>query len=108
LGSGLFYSHIKPSEISSEDQETFDIVGNIYLWAGEKINENIEINFLGYYQPVLSDTKNYRLNQNLQVLNKITNHLKFSLELSYNFNSSPYVNTDSSDFTTKIGLKYKF
>ena len=80
---------------------------NSYISFVKKINENFSITYLGFYQPTIDDFSDYRINQVLQFNTSLTDDLSFALDISQQYNATPYHNIEKNDFRSTINLKYK-
>jgi len=108
IGYGLMYSYMKPKEITYFNKIRKDIVANLYLSMTEDITKNLNFNYLGYYQPIINNLNDFRVSQVFQFDNKINKKFMIRVEAIYQYNESPYYGIEKEDFSTNIGLIYRF
>ncbi len=106
-GLGLFYSYMEPDTVTFFDPIHKRTKINSYISFVKKINENFSITYLGFYQPTIDDFSDYRINQVLQFNTSLTDDLSFALDISQQYNATPYHNIEKNDFRSTINLKYK-
>lgn len=79
-----------------------------YLSLRAKINEALSFTGTAYYQPRSSDTKDYRILFDGELLFKITKHLSFALEVNHRRDSLPPLSIEKSDTEVVNSLKITF
>jgi len=108
IGAGALYEYIAPDTRTEADQVRKTYRVNTYISAREKFNENLTLNYLGYYQPAFGDINDFRITQTLQFSFKIVKEFSFKVEGVYRYNSRPYSGVLKEDWSMFSGLAYKF
>jgi len=108
LGLGLFYSYMKPDNVSDIDPIYRRTRMNSYISFLKKINENLSITYLGYYQPNMEAFSDYRISQILQFNTTITNDLILGIDINHAYNATPYSGIEKNDIRSTVNLRYKF
>ena len=108
IGLGLFYSYMEPDQVTPSDPVYRRTKINSYISFLKNINKRFFITYLGYYQPNVEDFSDFTSTQTLQFNTPLTDHLLLSLDILYQYNSTPYNDVEESDFRSTVNLKYKF
>ena len=108
LGTGLFHTYQKPDNESEENPVYKRTKLNTYISFLKKFNEHFNTTYLGYYQPNVEDFSDYTISQTLQLNNLLTEALTLSIDLTHQYNATPYNNVEKSDFRSTVNLRYKF
>lgn len=108
LGLGLFYSYTKPDTVSDIDPIYKRTRMNSYVSFLKKINENLSIAYLGYYQPNIELFSDYRVSQIVQLNTSITNDLILGVDINHAYNATPYSGVEKNDIRSTVNLRYKF
>lgn len=79
-----------------------------YLSLGWQANKNIHLDLIGYYQPDISNNKDFRVSTELSTDIKITQRLSYKISLAWFYDSQPPDGIRSIFYTFRNGLKLTF
>lgn len=108
LGLGLMYSYLEPIAITQQDTIKRRIKVNSYMAYTYKFNALVQLNHLLFYQPNIEKIDDFTLFSYLQLESKLTNSLRFGVDVKYEYNATPYSGRKMEDLSAKAGIKYRF
>ncbi len=116
IGTGLFYSAVEPKTITPEDLKREKVKFNLYGIFNHDFNEMVSLSALVFYQPTLYnldtqdsvDFSDFRLSSRFSLVNKLTEAMNFTTNLTYDYHSSPFVGIKEEDLKLTVGLEYRF
>lgn len=107
IGAGLFYSYQEPDKQTADNPTYKRTKANTYISFLKKFNEHFNITYLGYYQPNVEEVSDFTVSQTLQLNNLLTDNLTLSIDLSHQYDATPYDDVKKSDFRSTVNLRYK-
>ena len=101
-GSGVFHETEKLKELAGNN----NFRGNFYLSLVLKPNIRTIISLINYYQPVVDDFKDFRLQTDLDLQSKITKKLSIGIKFNFSHDSRPPEEVELTDFTYMFTFNY--
>lgn len=110
LGAGGFYSHESiNAELNASDAGKENLIrGNFYLVYKKKINSDTLLFSTTYYQPSVSDIKDFRLLEVAGLKVALQGSLSIVLNLELSHDNRPPQFVDKTDLNYKTELVYQF
>lgn len=105
-GLGLFYEKEVLIDSNSNEDAVFRM--NAYAVIHYKLNNNLSIQSTSYYQPDTSELEDYRISENLSILNKASSSTDIKMSLHYSYDSRPPLNVKPNEFTYTVGIVFSF
>ncbi len=104
LGLGVFYSTEK-----LDDDSTFNLFrANTYFVFKHAFNQNTHFISTTYYQPALSEPRDFRALQQAGLSVAINKTLDLRLSLDIAYDSQPPIGVESTDTSFRTGIEYRF
>lgn len=110
LGLGAFHSREETEfTLGLTDEGVKDLTrANFYLFSKYKVNSNLDISNVFYYQPNINHLSDYRVLVESKVDIKINQDLSFRLSLNLEHDSQPSQTIKKTDIGYMTGLKLSF
>ena len=102
----VFYEYEKLSNSTSSITRLWRL--DAYIALKWKINENLKIGTITYYQPAFKDFTDYRISSETIFTLKITNKLDFSTGFEVTYDSQPPIGIQKLFYYWRNKLKYSF
>lgn len=94
--------------IQNRQEVNFDMRWSYYLALRLLLFNKLEWNSTTYYQPILAQSADYRLNTENSLLYSINRKIQLKFEVTYNFDSTPPLGVPKDTYFILNGLRYKF
>lgn len=101
-GTGGFYENEKIQGFMDNN----DFRANLYLSLVLKPSENILISLIEYYQPLVDNLKDFRLQFDLDFQSKLTKKLSIGTKFNFSHDSEPPPTVELSDFSYMFSINY--
>ncbi|GMR20625.1 MAG: hypothetical protein BMS9Abin36_1221 [Gammaproteobacteria bacterium] len=109
LGAGMFYEREIIDDKNAADAGSNNFWrGNIYGVIKVSINESTRLAVSSYYQPVVDDTKDYRLLANTVLRIRLTDNIYLDLEYALSYDSQPPEDVERTDSTFRTAVNLGF
>jgi hypothetical protein len=102
LGMGMFWVQLKEQQINAVDLVRL----NSYIAYNIKV-DNIKINYIGYYQPNITNYNDFQIINILQFIFKIDNNISFGIKINHEQDSMPANNKSNYNLKQNYNLIYK-
>lgn len=106
VGGGVFYEFINYT--TAIDPKENNVRANLYISYAKDLAADSKIGYVGYYQPKLSNFRDYIVTNALELQVHIYQKFFTSIKVSYNFDSKPAIGVKKDDFTQTTSIVYKF
>jgi len=110
FGPGIMYEH-EDWSFAEQDSVTDFIKTSTYLNIQSSLTENIDLNWIGYYQARFESLDKPRLSTEISVNFKLRKNVMFSTQFSLLYDAAPVVPTDDLIYTwdnvISINLEHK-
>ena len=107
VGTLVMYEYEKASEII-ENRIQRDIRGSVYFSFSMYPTDYVSFISTSYYQPKLSNIKDYRFSSDTSLLFKILETLAFKTTFTYNYDRFPVALIPKTQYELTNGLLYTF
>jgi len=109
MGLGAFYERERLSKaVGTTDIESKLWRGNVYVIYKQQINEQVQISSTTYYQPALSQSRDYRLLEQAALHVAMFSNVQLKISLDYSYDSKPPQTIRQNDLLYSTGLEIKF
>lgn len=106
FGFGGFAEHIDYTSTIDPTEDNTRL--NIYIAYKKDFSKNVNISYIGYYQPNTERFSDYILSNSAQLRVKIYGQLSINFEIIYNQDSKPAIGVQNYDFSQKTSFIYEF
>lgn len=110
LGFGAFHENeILTDKLGTNDPKEANLWrANTYLVLKRQLNEQVRVYSTTYYQPAISDTKDFRMLEQASMLVNLRENLDLKVSLDISFDSMPPQTVQKRDLTYSTGLEFSF
>jgi putative salt-induced outer membrane protein YdiY len=107
VGAGAFAETINYTpEFTAEDEDKYRL--NSYLAYTRKLTDTATASLIGYYQPVIGDSRDYYISATLELEVRVISSLHLRIGYEYERDSQPPEGVLKTDDETKVSLIWKF